>query len=361
MDQEIFSIIRLARSSGVGHVTYRELIKKYKTAKLAIDNFKDFISEYRLQNRVKLATTDEINDEIAKLSQLKGQIITYKDANYPSMLKQITDFPIVISVIGNAQLLNKTCVAIVGSRNASANGYRYSYMLAKQAVERDFVVVSGLARGIDTAAHQGAMPQTIACLAGGVDYVYPPENQKLYDETSEKGLIVSEMSLGTIPKATNFPMRNRIISGLSESVIVVEAAINSGSLITAKFALEQNRDIYAVPSFPGDLRARGTIKLLKEGAYLIENFNDYRSEKLAKRQIYIDDKELIEDNDDDSAFDKSDITKIIMQQINSSPVSIDEIVAITSLSTNMVLSELSKLELEGKVFRQNGNKVVLIK
>ena len=362
MDQEIYSIIRLARSVGVGHVTFRQLMQQYNSAQDAVANFNEFVTKYKLQNKVSLSTTAQIDQELGCLNKIGGQLITYKDTRYPNLLKQIYDFPILLSALGNLDFASKACIAIVGSRNASANGYRYGYMLAKQATERGYVVTSGLARGIDTAAHYGAIGHTIACLAGGVDFIYPPENHKLYDELKETGLIISEMPFGTIPKATNFPMRNRIISGISESVIVVEAALNSGSLITARCALEQNRDVYAVPSFPGDPRARGTIKLLKEGAYLIEDFNDYKKDfYIVNRQKAFDSILIEEDKEEDMPLDMHDVDQVILQQINSSPVAIDEIVAITSLSINIVLSTISKFELEGRVCRQNGNKVVLIK
>jgi len=335
------------------------MVQLYSSASLAIENFHDFQIKNKLANKISLAPTSLLDKELAALEKIGGKIITYKNPNYPIYLRQIYDFPITISYFGNIELALRQCIAIVGARNCSANGFRYSYLLAKQATEKGYVVVSGLARGIDTAAHKASPANTIACLAGGVDYIYPEENKGLYEEIKQEGLIISEMPLGTVPKPTHFPMRNRIISGLSEAVIVVEAAINSGSLITARSALEQNRDVYAVPCFPGDPRSRGTIKLLKEGAYIMEDFDDYKkTEKKITSNVYIE--EIVEEDDQELSIVREDHERIILQQINRSEISIDEIVAITGLPVNIVLAYISKLELESVILRQSNNKVVKI-
>jgi DNA processing protein len=364
MDQERLSLIRLVRSEGVGQVTLRQLLTKYKTAKNAVENFKEFAQQYKLTNKIFLIDTQVVTQELEDLEKMGGKLITFLDPQYPKLLKQLHDYPFILSVIGNHELLKLPSIAVVGSRNASANGYRYGHMLSQQIVGQGYVVVSGLARGIDTAAHRGSGGKTIACLAGGVDFIYPPENKLLYEEIKEHGLLVSEMALGTTPKASNFPMRNRIISGLSEAVIVVEAAINSGSLITARFALEQNRDIYAVPSFPGDPRARGVLKLLKEGAYIMEDFSDYKKSYYQENvDEFTDEIDILSQKEEIKLSLEPEICeseRIVLQQISSSPVSLDEIVEVTSLSINNVLSVISKFELEGKIMRQSGNKVVLV-
>jgi DNA protecting protein DprA len=177
--------------------------------------------------------------------------------------------------LGNTSLLNGKTMAIVGSRNASANGLRFAYKIAKDLAEAKYVIVSGFARGIDNAAHKASVDYaTIAVLAGGVDHIYPPEQEDLYYEIAEKGLVVAELPLGAIPKPQNFPQRNRIISGTSMGVAVIEASLKSGSLITAKYAIQQNREVFAVPGFPLDPRYQGNNSLLKQGAYLLEDVED---------------------------------------------------------------------------------------
>ena len=360
MDAETYAIIRLARSSGIGQKTFRLLVQAAGSASEAVQNFPQLQKELKIRQEIGLIDRSKVDDELAKLTEIGASIITYRDQLYPKLLKQIYDFPLTITFLGNIELARKSCVAIVGSRNCSANGFRYSYNLAKQAFAENYVVVSGLALGIDTAAHKAAPNNTIACVAGGVNHVYPEENRGLYEQIAEQGLIISEMPLNTIPKATNFPMRNRIISGLSLATIVVEAAINSGSLITASCALEQNRDVYAVPTFPGDPRSRGTIKLLKEGAFIMENFADLKEQVAIAAPQKMKQNEAIEENLLTDKVLNRDIESIVMQQVGLSETSIDDIIAITGYNSYQVMAVISKLELDGKLLRQNYNKVIKI-
>jgi len=360
MDAETYAIIRLARTNGIGQKTFRLLIQAAGSAAKAVENFLQLQKDLKIRNDISLIDQIDIDQEIAKIAQIGGGIVTYLDPLYPKLLKQVYDFPLTLSYLGDIALANQPCVAIVGSRNCSANGFRYSYNLAKQALAGGYVVVSGLALGIDTAAHKASPNNTIACVAGGVNHVYPEENRGLYEQIAAQGLILSEMALGTIPKATNFPMRNRIISGLSSATIVVEAAINSGSLITAKCALEQNRDVYAVPSFPGDPRSRGTIKLLKEGAFIMEDFADFKAQFTITAQQKIKQIEAFEENLLTDEVNNRDIESIVMQQVGLSETAIDDIIAITGYSSYQVVAAISKLELDGKLLRQNYNKVIKI-
>ena len=256
---------------------------------------------------------------------------------------------------------------MVGARNASANGCRFAYKLATDLGKRGLIVVSGLARGVDTACHKGALETgTVAVIAGGIDSIYPPENKDLYAAITEKGAIVAELPFGATPKGTNFPQRNRIISGLSYGVIVVEATLKSGSLITARMALEQNREVFAVPGFPMDPRCNGTNQLLRQGATLIESAQDVLDsiEQLRDRQM-----ELFERNavsylpsrlQPPAESELDELRDEIVTQLGSSPVSIDHIITMTGMRPSAVLTVLLELELAGKLERHVGNKVSFV-
>jgi len=219
--------------------------------------------------------------EEKRLKQLGVHLVTYFDEHYPSLLKEIYDPPFLLYVKGNIEVLHTPCVAIVGTRRASFYGIKTATRLAQGLAETGITVVSGLARGIDTAAHKGvllARGKTIAVLGCGLDIVYPPENKKIYAEIMQQGAIISEFPLGTPPVARNFPIRNRIISGLSLGVIVVEAALKSGSLITARLALEQGKEVFAVPGQVDTFHSKGTHNLIKQGAKLVETIADILEE-----------------------------------------------------------------------------------
>jgi DNA processing protein len=217
----------------------------------------------------------EIAAETAALSRIGARLLCWGEPAYPAALAAIEDAPPVLTLLGRAELLSRPMVAVVGARNASANGCRLARELARGLGEAGLVIVSGLARGIDAAAHLGALDSgSIAAVAGGVDIVYPEENRDLHRALAEKGALLSELPLGSEPQARHFPRRNRIISGLALGVVVVEAAARSGSLITARFALEQGREVFAVPGSPLDPRCRGTNDLLRNGAVLTETVED---------------------------------------------------------------------------------------
>jgi DNA processing protein len=217
--------------------------------------------------------------EIAALTRLGAKLVCWGEPSYPDALAAVEDAPPVLTVLGRGELLGVPIVAIVGARNASANGRRLAHELAAELGEAGIVVASGMARGIDAAAHGGALATgSIAVVAGGVDIVYPQENRGLYQALAQEGAIVAELPLGIEPQARHFPRRNRIISGMALGVVVVEAAAKSGSLITARFALEQGREVFAVPGSPLDPRSRGANDLLRHGATLTETAADIVSQ-----------------------------------------------------------------------------------
>jgi len=276
----------------------------------------------------------------------------------------------LISVIGQKHLLAHTAIAVVGARNASANGLGFTRTLATDLGRggygcQDIVVVSGMARGIDTAAHLGSLERgTIAVLGGGVDIVYPSENAKLYDEISENGIIVAEMPIGTKPSAHLFPIRNRLISGISSGVVVVEASPRSGSLITARLALEQGRDVYAVPGTPGDPRSRGTNGLIKDGAILTESAADVlrvlgdAKSMYAMPQFSLDFKALEDTRVSTNEIDQA--RPAIKELLGNSSVAVDELVRNCQFSFATVSAVLLEMELAGRLERHPGNRVCQI-
>jgi DNA processing protein len=286
----------------------------------------------------------------------------FGDPAYPAPLAAIDDAPMVLSLIGDITLLSRDGIAVVGARNASTNGRNFARRLACDLAEAGLAVISGLARGIDAAAHTGALDHaTVAVLGGGVDVKYPRENAALHDAIADKGLLASEVPCGIQPQARHFPRRNRIISGLSLGVIVVEAALRSGSLITARLAGEQGRDVFAVPGSPLDPRCKGTNDLIRKGAMLTETAEDVLME-LAPARAHQTKRPLAPPTTADSpvaaALDPTapaDARDRIGQMIGPSPLSIDDIVRESGFPINTVWSVLLEMELAGQIERQPGN------
>ncbi len=280
------------------------------------------------------------------------------------MLSAAEGSPPVLSIRGHTHLLTKRCIGIVGARNASAVGVKFARGMARDLGEAGFVVVSGLARGIDGAAHTGSLATgTIAVVAGGIDIIYPPEHERLQAEIADRGLLVSEMPVGTQPLGRHFPRRNRIISGLSLGVLVVEAAPKSGSLITARFALEQNREVFAVPGSPLDPRCQGTNNLIRQGAVLTETVDDILTALAGLPQ------RLAEPGRDmmgggpapDVAERELDrARKAVREKLGHTPVEVDELLRQCDLTPPVLMTILLELELAGILARQHGNRVSLI-
>lgn len=294
------------------------------------------------------------------------------------MLKEIPNPPLIISCLGDITKVTKNSIALVGSRFASANSVTLSYKFAKELTESKFTTVSGLARGIDTAVHKGSLDvennhnilSTIAVIAGGLDNIYPKENEALFNKLKEEALIITENQIGVKPKSENFPRRNRIISGLSQGTLVVEAAIKSGSLITARYAAEQGRDVMAVPGFPLDKKSEGTNKLIKNGASLITNISDiialteFNSTQKIKQQNLFKEEEkalLYETSLEQEIYEEQpeNISEIIFNKISSSPIHIEDIASQTKLNIQTINSFLLEYELEEKIIREPGGKIAL--
>jgi DNA processing protein len=281
--------LRLIRTENVGPVTFYQLLSRFGSAGAALEALPGLAT--RGGRHVPLAPYPKsfAERELAVAEKAGIALIAWGEPDYPEALAAVDDAPPLIALRGRRELLRRRAIAIVGARNASANGRRLARDIAGDLGQHGLAVASGLARGIDAAAHLGALPSgTVAVVAGGVDIVYPEENRELYEAIAENGAIIAEPPLRTVPQARHFPRRNRLISGLALGVVVVEAAARSGSLITARYALDQGRDIFAVPGSPLDPRCRGTNDLIRRGAHLTESAEDvlqqYSNETLAPRR-----------------------------------------------------------------------------
>jgi DNA processing protein len=351
--------LKLARTPTIGPVAFAGLLARFGSAAAAIE------AAPRLTRRaggaLSIPAAADIHRELDALEKLGGRMLLSCDAEYPHGLAVLEAPPPILAVIGHPHILRRETVAIVGARNASALGRKLTQILAADLGKAGLVVASGLARGIDAAAHEASLQSgTCAVVAGGVDIVYPPENAVLYDKIKAQGVIVSEMPLGQPPKAQHFPRRNRIISGLSRGVIVIEAAEGSGSLITANFALEQNREVFAVPGSPLDPRAKGTNRLLRQGAILTESADDILA--VLAPMIGGDFGEPPRTTDPPPADEISDadaakLTATIEEALGPAPVAVDELIRLTDVPPGVVLSILLELECAGKITRHYGNKI----
>jgi len=363
--------IRLSRSENIGPVTFHHLLARYQTAEKALNALPDLIARGGAKRRIKICPAETIEKEYKILKKNGGKFVCSYEETYPETLKAIDDAPPVLSCLGNISLLTRKCFGIVGARNASINGRQFTQKIARELGEENIIVTSGLARGIDTAAHQGSLKTgTIAVVAGGADIVYPRENEGLYKDIIELGgLIVAENPVGTNPTARHFPRRNRIISGLSSGVLVVEASIRSGSLITARMAAEQGRDVFAVPGFPSDPRSGGPNKLLKDGAILTEKSSDileninFDLTSFSKNGGLFEDGQHFEEKtiaqEEEMVFSDND-RDLVLQSLSHCATSVDEIIRNSGKSVQNVQNTLLELELAGRLQRLPGNRVSLI-
>jgi DNA processing protein len=363
LDKEAFSILRLIRSENIGIRTFHNLMKYYGSASKAVENIPEFIKRSGY-SKISLFSNDQAEKEILDMEKEGAKYISYLDPKFSSNLKNINDCPPILSYKGKIELMNNKSVAIVGARNCSISGKHFAGKIAKELSEKNITVTSGLARGIDTEAHINSKPNTIAVIAGGIDNIYPPENHKLYKEIAENGLILAELPIRSVPLARHFPQRNRIISGLSNAVVVIEASLSSGSLITANFAIEQNREIFACPGFPLDPRCRGTNKLIKDGANLLESSDEIIAiiEDSKFSEIH-DHKKKIEIHPIHKIIDESLLNKenrkILLECLSSIPFSIEDIAQEVNLPMPIVITILLELELQGKIVYHPGNKYSL--
>ena len=334
--KDILQKLLILRTPGIGPVKYRNLLQEYNTDENILEHLdlsQDFI--------------DSVKREMDMAYNLGIEYISDTDSRYPIGLKNVKNHPIVISVRGNTDVLSKQCVSIVGTRHSTAAGMNFVSEIAKSFAEHNFAVVSGMAMGADTAAHRGALSvdgnaQTIAVLAGGVDYIWPLENESLYYEIMERGAIISEMPVGMMPNAQNFVQRNRWVAALSDSLIVGEADEKSGSMTTARFAIDYEKRVFAVPGHPSDARSVGPNSLIKSGVATmcmsVKDFFDDKKETKSKKNL----------NPENEILDK----------LGMIPVSESVLANLVKKSISEIKSDLVVLELQGLIRKQDGGYVL---
>ena len=345
-DPERFARLRLARTDQIGPVTFRQLLERFGSAERAIEALPDLIRRGGGHGH-PVPPSGRIEAELAAGEQAGARLIVFGDADYPDLLAAVDPPPPLLWTRGDAGLMARPCIAVVGARIASAGGQRIARGLSQQLGEAGHVVVSGLARGIDGAAHTGALATgTVAVLGGGVDDIYPPDNADLYARIAEQGCIVSESPMGAKAQARDFTRRNRIISGLSRGVIVVEAELRSGSLITARLAGEQGRDVFAVPGSPLDPRSRGPNELLRQGAILCEGLEDVERAFSTLQTL----REPAPENPFDGAPDAIETAVIeqVAALLSPTPTPRDELARALGMPIATVAAALLELSLTGR-------------
>lgn len=349
--EERIARLRLARTSGIGPLSLQSLLQKHGSAIDAIGALPERAVQAGRRN-LQIADRRRIENEIHESERYGANISFPDDKDFPRLLAELSPPPPVISYKGNIALANESTVAMVGARNASAAAVRIANDLARDLGEAGWVIASGLARGIDTSAHKGALNTgTIAVIAGGVDNIYPTQNAPLYEQIAENGLIISESPFGYEPRARDFPRRNRLITGISFGVVVVEAALKSGSLISARTALEQNREVMAVPGSPLDPRSRGSNGLIRSGATLVETAA-HVLEVLSPMQdhqgdLFRESETLFTDVPQDELT--SDDLHRLEALISPVPVSLNDLANAANLSVRNCAMLLIDLELSGKI------------
>jgi DNA processing protein len=362
--------LRLARTEGVGPVTYRRLLDRYKTPGAALEALPGLARAAGRPDK-PIPSTATVEDEIAGTERLGGRFLMPHMPDYPALLALLPDPPPALAVLGDPARLTDRAVAIVGGRNASLNGQRLAAHLAADLAAERITVVSGMARGIDAAAHEAVLAtaggRTVAAVAGGLDRPYPPQHDDLQARIAAKGAVVTEAPLGTEPQARHFPRRNRIIAGLSLGVVVAEAARHSGSLITARLALEAGREVFAVPGSPLDPRCQGSNDLIRQGAQLTETIADILAhlprgpEDFGQILRPSQPSGQLAEELPVSPREVSEIRASVLQLLSPAPTSVDDLLRHCQFTSQAAfLAALLDLELGGVVESLPGNRVALI-
>lgn len=355
--------LRLIRTPTIGPVTYRQLMARFGNASAALAALPELAARGRRKLDVPSLAVAE--DELASYQRLGAQLLFVGSPGYPALLAATETAPPLLTALGDASLADRACLGVVGARNASAAGVRLARRWSEELAARDLVIVSGLARGIDTAAHIGAIAGgTIAVIAGGIDVVYPPENQGLMARIAEEGLVLAEQPPGVQPQARHFPRRNRIIAGLASGTLVIEAAPRSGSLITARLAADYGREVMAVPGSPLDPRAQGCNQLIRDGATLVQSADDVLEALSAfdadGRGGTLGGRFQLADVTADygvAAEAPAEVRAALTGLLSPAPVAIDELVRQSGFPAAMVAHVLLDLELEGALERHAGGRV----
>ena len=353
--------LRLIRSYNVGPRTFDSLLNHFGDARTALERLPELARRGGANRSGRICSEEEARAEIAAAKRIGVTLVAPGEAAYPPRLATLEDAPPLLGVRAAPDVLIRPMIAIVGSRNASGAGLKFAGQLARDLGDAGFVIISGLARGIDQAAHRATIGSgTVAVLAGGHDRIYPPEHADLLAALLDQGGAISEMPLGHVPRAHDFPRRNRLISGASLGVVVIEAAHRSGSLITARMAAEQGREVFAVPGSPLDPRAAGTNDLIKQGAALVTEASDVINaiQPILERPIVL---EAREGDDEPLDFEiDPGVRGRIVALLGPSPVSLDDLIRMSGLSPTLVRTVLLELELAGRLERHGGGLVSLI-
>lgn len=355
---EAFARIRLLRSPNIGPVSYAQLLARFGTAAEALEALPELGKKGGRQYRA--APVDRIEREVDGVRKAGAKYLFHDQPDYPALLAQINGTPPILTWRGDLSLAGKPCVAMVGARNASAAAVKLAREFAQGLSEAGFTVVSGLARGIDGAAHEGSFPRTIGVIASGIDIAYPPQHAELQERIASEGLLIAEQPPGTEPRGSHFPSRNRIIAGLAGGTLVVEAAVKSGSLITARLAGEAGREVMAIPGSPLEARSHGCNHLIREGAVLVQSPEDV-VELLSDfggnpRSTF---REPVEQFD----FESSELAEAepanIASLLTTAPVAIDELIRQSGTSAAAVQLGLLELEIAGRLERHAAGRVSL--
>ncbi len=358
-EQEKINWIRLSRTENVGPATFFRLLEIFQDINIAIEKTPEFSQGGGLRKALKLCEQNEVEKELENCHKFGAEILTFLDDDYPRMVREIYDPAPILTVKGNKKLLNRDAIAIVGPRNASFHACKFAEKIAQDLSCHEIVIISGLAKGVDAAAHRGSLEAgTVGVIAGGINNVYPAENKTLYEQVFKQGVVVSEQPFGASPRGSNFIQRNRIISGISYGVVVVEAGMQSGSLATARFALDQGREVFAIPGFPADPRTHGSNLLIEEGAIFTLGSDKILKEMRRLRTIFgevglLKEPEMTAFESLAPQFPSDDDIKKVRQEIDLRigflPMSVEEIISETGAPARLVNIALVQLELADKI------------
>lgn len=359
---EAFARIRLLRSPRIGPVSYRQLLGRFGTAEAALESLPELAS--RGKSAYRPAPAPNIEREIDGVRRAGAKYLFHDQPDYPALLSELDSAPPIITCRGRLEIASAPCVAMVGARNASAAAMKIAREFAAELSQAGFTVVSGLARGIDGAAHEGAIPATIGVIASGIDIAYPPQHEQLQKRIATEGLLIAEQPPGTEPRGRHFPSRNRIIAGLASGTVVVEAAPKSGSLITARLAGEAGREVMAIPGSPLDTRSSGCNQLIRDGAVLVSEPADViellESFTGAPRSTYHVAEETLDF--DYSELEEGDVLEggeAIAGLLSTAPIATDELIRQSGASAASVHLALLEMELNGELERHGGGLVGL--
>ena len=363
--EDIISALRLMNTDRIGPVKFYQLVEDFGSPSNAV-------AYLEKNSKQKPWSIENAKAEIEKANKLGVKILLYSDEEYPITLKGDKNSPPILYVKGDISTLNyKKSIAIVGGRAASITGRKTAAKIAMDLTEEDVCVISGMARGIDTSAHKGAMyglnqsGKTIAVLGTGIDVIYPPENKEVYEQIAKQGCIISEFLIGTKANTSNFPRRNRTVAALSEGILVVEASNNSGSLITAQYGIDMKKTIFAVPGTPGESRTQGSNSLIKNGAILVESASDIlpflKGNKIVEQsnlEQYVQ-KNLVFENNDDNYIEHKKTPETLRDYLTVDGIHIDELIRLTGKTASEIAMDIIELELSGVAERRAGNKIAL--